>query len=122
MKKIGSALALVLFLSACQPGAPIARWNETLNPWMSAAGWTVQEYPDDNYYIIRKNGVDMWRRNIYCSRGCMEEYFTLPEELRYAAEQQFTADIEAARQAYLEVISKKTGIVPIERPEPETTE
>lgn len=120
MKKIGSALALVLLLTACEPGTPIGRWDETLNPWMSAAGWTVHEFSDDNYYVIRKNGVDMWRRTIYCSRGCMGEYFALPEELRYAAEQQFTEDLEAARDAYLKVISEKTGIVPIKRPEPKS--
>ena len=120
MKKIGSALALVLLLTACEPGAPIERWDETLNPWMNTAGWAVQEYPDDNSYVIRKNGVDMWRRAIYCSRGCTGEYFALPEELRYAAEQQFIADLEAAQDAYLEVISEKTGIVPIDRPEPKS--
>lgn len=116
MKKIGSALALVLLLTACEPGPSIEQWDETLNPWMSAAGWTVQEYPDDNYYVIRKNGVDMWRRAIYCSRGCMGEYFIPPGELRYAAELQFTEDYKAAQEAYLAVIAGKTGITPIERP------
>lgn len=51
----------------------------------------------------------------------MGEFFIPPGELHYAAEQQFTADYEAAKTAYLEVISKKTGIVPIERPDTENT-
>lgn len=116
MKKIGSALALVLLLTACEPGPYVGEWDTTLNPWMSAAGWTIERFESDNYYVIRKNGVDMWRRTIYCSRGCMGEFFIPPGELRYAAEQQFTEDLEAAQDAYLKVISSKTGITPIERP------
>jgi hypothetical protein len=118
MKLLLLAVGLALSLSACQESSTpqFDPWPERIDPWMTEAGWSLERFEQDNYYTIRKNDVDVWSDQIYCSRGCVGGQMHLPVELDYAARQQFAADLARAETAYLELMSAKTGLVPIEPP------
>lgn len=118
MKRLLLAVGLVLSLSACQESTTpqFNPWHEQFNPWMTEAGWSMERLEQDNRYVIRKNGVDVWSDAIFCSRGCFGGQLHLPDELNYAARQQFAADLAKAESAYLDEMSAKTGLVPTEPP------
>jgi hypothetical protein len=110
MKRFVSALALVTLLAACEPpGASIHRWNEKLNPYMNAAGWTMVEDRESNRHLIQKNGVTIWSEPLICVRMCISSYH-IPSELVVPAVTQFDKDYKAAQAAFVQDMSEKTGI------------
>ena len=105
-------LLLVLLLTACKEGEPQpSRWEEQLNPYMSARGYTIAS----DLETILKGGYPVWV-DVYCSgRGCFNSNRALvPDELVEGVRQDFFAALASSRKEYVEDISEKIGIEPIE--------
>lgn len=102
-------VAVVLALAACEVEEQPSRWQDHLDPYMAAQGYTMA--PDGE--TILKDGYPVWQDRPCITRSCILTNRPLvPSELVVNVRRDFFAALESAQQAYVDDFSKKIGIEP----------
>ncbi len=100
----------VVLLTACKVEPQPGRWNDHLDPYMAAYGYTM----GGDGETILKDGYPVWLDAVCISRGCFDHNRPLvPGELREGVRKDFFAALDAAQHEYVADVSKRIGIEPI---------
>jgi hypothetical protein len=117
MFKKAIALSLAVMLAACEVPESPRVWDDYLDPYMSARGYTI----DVDGKTILKNGFPVWVDEPCFGRGCRGSYPIVTRELAEAVRLDLLAAIDAAQDEYVADISEVIGLEPVVD-EPEKTE
>lgn len=90
-------LAGFLLLAACDYVPAPRPWNNILDSYMAARGWTL----NDTRETISKKGVALWYYDSNCFRYCSIDNYLGPGELQTTLATEFFKDLKIAQNAYL---------------------